>query len=61
MKPEIPKVYPAPKDRPINYDLISEVTKGQRPAELRTIREVMRNIARRRVREINALAAKLAQ
>jgi hypothetical protein len=30
MKPEIKKVYPAPKDRPINYDLIGEITKGQK-------------------------------
>ncbi len=39
-KPVIPKVYPVPKNRPINYDLISEVTKGQRPAGLPTIRQL---------------------
>ncbi len=60
MKPDIPKVYPAPKNRPINYDLISEITKGQRPAELRTIREIMLKIARRRIDEINAIAARIS-
>lgn len=59
-KPEIHKVYPSPKNRPINYALISEVTKGQRPAGLPTIREIMLGFARRRISEINAIAAKLA-
>jgi hypothetical protein len=60
VKPEIHKVYPSPKNRPINYALIGEITKGQRPAELRTSREIMLGFARRRIREINAIAAKLA-
>lgn len=33
VKPEIPKVYPVPKDRPINEGLISVITKGQKPTK----------------------------
>ena len=30
-EPEVKKVYPVPKDRPVNKKLISEITKGQKP------------------------------
>ncbi len=29
-EPEVKKVYPVPKDRPVNKKLISEITKGQK-------------------------------
>ena len=29
--PEVPQVYPYPKDRPVNRRLISEIDKGQKP------------------------------
>lgn len=32
-KPDVPRVYPVPKDRPVNERLISAVSKGQKPTE----------------------------
>jgi hypothetical protein len=32
-KPEVSRVYPTPKDRPVNERLVSEVSKGQKPSE----------------------------